>query len=139
MTFRIRPSVSGPTGTEIGAPRSTAFMPRTRPSAGFIEMQRTRFSPRCWATSVIRSIGTVESPSGSVMWTAFRMDGRCPPGNSTSTVAPMTWTTLPSTAMFFLCWPAGRGTSAAAASSRAAAPETISMSSLVIFAWRARL
>src|ERR1039458_576991 len=44
MTFRMRPSVSGPTGIEIGAPRSTAFMPRTRPSAGFIEMHRTRFS-----------------------------------------------------------------------------------------------
>ena len=56
-TFKIRPSVSSPTGIVIVPPVSTAFMPRTMPSVGFIEMQRTRFSPRCCATSAITSIG----------------------------------------------------------------------------------
>ena len=47
MTFRMRPSVSLPTGTEMGAPRSTAVMPRTMPSVGFIETQRATDSPSC--------------------------------------------------------------------------------------------
>ncbi len=72
MTFRIRPSVSRPTGTEIGAPRSTAFMPRTMPSVGFIETQRTTLSPSCCATSAMTSIGSppVCLPSSST-WTAL--------------------------------------------------------------------
>ena len=41
----MRPSVSRPTGTVIGAPVSMAFMPRTMPSVGFMAMQRTWFSP----------------------------------------------------------------------------------------------
>jgi hypothetical protein len=51
MTFRMRPSVSGPTGMVIGAPVSTAFLPRTRPSVVSMAMVRTVFSPRCCATS----------------------------------------------------------------------------------------
>ncbi len=47
MTFRMRPRVSLPTGTEIDAPVSTAFMPRTMPSVGFIETHRTTLSPSC--------------------------------------------------------------------------------------------
>src|SRR5262249_42906906 len=82
------------TGTEIGAPRSIAFMPRTRPSAGFIEMHRTRFSPRCCATSVMRSIFSVERPSSSTMLTAFRIDASFPAGNSTTTTGTMIWTTV---------------------------------------------
>ena len=40
----------------IGAPRSTAFMPRCRPSVGFIATARTRLSPRCCSTSATTSI-----------------------------------------------------------------------------------
>ena len=36
ITFSTRPSVSVPTGTVIGPPVSIAFMPRTRPSVGFM-------------------------------------------------------------------------------------------------------
>jgi hypothetical protein len=51
MTFMMRPSVPGPTGTRIGAPVSVTAWPRTRPSVVSMAMQRTVFSPRCWATS----------------------------------------------------------------------------------------
>ena len=71
MTFRIRPSVSRPTGTEIGPPRSTAFMPRTMPSVGFIETQRTTLSPSCCATSAMTSIGSPVSFPSSWTWTAL--------------------------------------------------------------------
>ena len=47
MTFKIRPSVSRPTGTEIGPPRSVAFMPRTMPSVRFMQTQRATLSPSC--------------------------------------------------------------------------------------------
>ena len=46
-----RPSVAVPTGIEIGAPVSIAFIPRCMPSVGFIATVRTRFSPRCCSTS----------------------------------------------------------------------------------------
>ena len=55
-TFSTRPSVSGPTGTEIGAPVSITFIPRVMPSVGFIATARTRFSPRCCSTSATTSI-----------------------------------------------------------------------------------
>src|SRR5215216_3397567 len=35
-TLSTRPSVSGPTGTEIGSPRSTSFIPRCMPSVAFL-------------------------------------------------------------------------------------------------------
>ena len=44
------------TGMEIGAPVSTAFMPRCMPSVGFIATVLTRFSPRCCSTSTMTSI-----------------------------------------------------------------------------------
>src|SRR5882672_8822372 len=50
-TFSTRPSVSGPTGTEIGPPVSITSMPRVMPSVGFIATARTRFSPRCCSPS----------------------------------------------------------------------------------------
>ena len=56
MTFMMRPSVPSPTGTGIGAPVSVTGWPRTRPSVVSIEMQRTEFSPRCWATSSTRRL-----------------------------------------------------------------------------------
>ena len=66
MTFRMRPRVSLPTGTEIGPPMSVAFMPRTMPSVGFIETHRTTLSPSCCATSAMTSMGPPLSlPSSS--------------------------------------------------------------------------
>ncbi len=56
MTFRMRPSVASPTGTEIGAPVSITAWPRTRPSVASMAMVRTVFSPRCWATSSTRRL-----------------------------------------------------------------------------------
>jgi hypothetical protein len=60
----------------IGLPVSIAFMPRTMPSVGFIETQRTRFSPRCCATSAITSIGTPVSFPSSFTITALWISGR---------------------------------------------------------------
>ncbi len=54
-TFITRPSVAGPTGIVIGWPRSTAVIPRCRPSVGFIATVRTRLSPRCCSTSTTMS------------------------------------------------------------------------------------
>src|SRR2546427_445531 len=50
-TLSRRPSVSRPTGIEMGAPVSTTSIPRTSPSVLDMATARTRFSPRCWATS----------------------------------------------------------------------------------------
>ena len=50
-TLKSRPSVSGPTGTVIGAPVSTTSAPRRRPSVEFIARQRTQLLPRCALTS----------------------------------------------------------------------------------------
>ena len=41
MTFMMRPSVSSPTGTVIGAPVSVTSWPRTRPSVASMAMVRT--------------------------------------------------------------------------------------------------
>jgi hypothetical protein len=56
MTLMMRPSVPRPTGTEIGAPVSLTFWPRTRPSVASIAMVRTVLSPRCCATSSTRRL-----------------------------------------------------------------------------------
>ena len=88
MTFMMRPSVSGPTGTEIGPPVSVTSWPRTSPSVPSIAMVRTVFSPRCWATSRTRRLPWF------VVSSAFRISGR-KSGNVTSTTAPMTWLTVP--------------------------------------------
>ena len=58
MTFMMRPSVAGPTGTVIGAPVSITAWPRIRPSVVSMAMARTVFSPRCWATSSTRRNGS---------------------------------------------------------------------------------
>ncbi|SIT57496.1 hypothetical protein BQ8794_40095 [Mesorhizobium prunaredense] len=58
-------------------------------------MQRTVFSPRCWATSSTRRLPTLTVSS------AFRIAGRCSP-NCTSTTAPMTWRTLPARPVFLM-------------------------------------
>ena len=49
--LKMRPSVTSPTGTEIGAPVSTTSRPRERPSVVSIATARTRSSPRCCWTS----------------------------------------------------------------------------------------
>ena len=43
----MRPSVTLPTGTVIGPPVSTTFMPRASPSVVSMATARTRSSPRC--------------------------------------------------------------------------------------------
>src|SRR5438552_2014072 len=46
ITFQRRPSVSSPTGTVIGPPRSTTSTPRDRPSVESIATARMRSSPQ---------------------------------------------------------------------------------------------
>src|SRR4029077_5062097 len=82
-TLMMRPSVSSPTGTEMGSPVSVTSWPRTSPSVVSIETVRTVDSPRCCATSSTRRL-----PPFCVS-SAFRMAGRCP-SNCTSATAPMT-------------------------------------------------
>src|ERR1700723_356720 len=103
MTFMIRPSVAGPTGTMMPAPVSTTGCPRTRPSVVAMAMVRTRFSPRCWATSSTRRNGAPVRWSVLVVSRALRIAGRWP-SNSTSTTAPMIWTMRP------VATPCGRAT-----------------------------
>src|SRR5918996_3712463 len=88
ITFRMRPSVSRPTGTSIGSPVSSTSWPRVRPSVPSMAIVRTVDSPRCCATS-----STSRLPWLSV-WSAFRIAGRWP-SNWTSTTAPMTCVTWP--------------------------------------------
>src|SRR5580693_7643439 len=88
ITLMMRPSVSGPTGTEIGAPVSMTSWPRTRPSLTSIAMVRTVDSPRCWATSSTRRLPWF------LVSSALRIAGSSP-SNCTSTTAPMTWVMRP--------------------------------------------
>ena len=132
ITLIMRPSVFSPTGTEMAAPVSTTACPRTRPSVESMAMVRTVRSPKCWATSRTRRL-----PSLSVS-SAFRISGKTP-SNWTSTTAPITCAILPFPAVFCsaifsssICLPHDPGYSASA-------PEIISISSLVICAWRDRL
>ncbi|MNT34989.1 hypothetical protein D3C72_1709980 [compost metagenome] len=46
-TLNTRPLISSPIGILIGAPVSTTFIPRTKPSVASIEIVRTRSSPKC--------------------------------------------------------------------------------------------
>ena len=105
VTFIMRPRVPGPTGILIGAPVSWTSLPRTRPSvpkrflsalvgSGLslildhrsktfwvgshipsMAMQRTTFSPKCWATSKTNLF-----PFLSVL-RALRIGGNCSPSN----------------------------------------------------------
>src|SRR4051794_11145481 len=87
-TLMMRPSVSSPTGTEIGCPVSVTSWPRTRPSLMSIAMVRTVDSPRCCATSSTRRLPPF------VVSSAFKIAGSSP-SNCTSTTAPMTWVIFP--------------------------------------------
>src|SRR4051812_11113713 len=95
MTFRMRPSVAGPTGMVIGPPVSTTSLPRTMPSVLSMAMQRTVRSPSSCATSSTR----VASPLRA--FSAFWMKGSSP-SNWTSTTAPSTCVTCPT--LFFAMW-----------------------------------
>ncbi len=179
MTFMIRPSVLGPTGTRICEPVALTVCPRVKPSVESIAIVRTTFSPRCWATSSTRRLPPLSVSS------ADRIGGSSP-SNATSTTAPMTWLTRPvrllvglavgveSAVAAFLarglgfvsaavamcsffpsCSPAKAGVQSKTKSGakappgprpapgsrnyRASAPEIISISSVVITAWRCRL
>ena len=84
-TLKILPSVCSPTGTMIGPPVATASMPRTRPSVGPRAMHLTVSSPRCWATSTVRT-----PPSFVVISMASLISGSPPWGNLISRTALMT-------------------------------------------------
>src|SRR6266446_5253323 len=94
MTLNIRPSVSTPTGTEIGAPVACTGSPRRMPSVASIAMQRTTLSPMSEETS-----RTILRPS-TVTSKASNSSGWAPGSNSTSTTAPMTWLIQPSRGVF---------------------------------------
>jgi len=95
-TLNIRPNVSSPTGTQIGAPVATASMPRTRPSVGPMAIQRTVSSPKCCATST-----TSLSPSCRLMWIASLISGRFPSWKRISSTAPTIWVITPRLVLLF--------------------------------------
>ena len=66
MTFQMRPSVTSPTGTEIGCPVSWTSSPRARPSVESIATARRRSSPRCCCTSAIRVPGLLLAERGDL-------------------------------------------------------------------------
>ena len=90
----MRPSVPGPTGTEIGAPVLSASIPRTSPSVESIAMQRTVFSPMCCCTSSTR-LPALSLIEGLVTRSAEKIGGSVPAPNSTSTTLPRTWLICP--------------------------------------------
>src|SRR5580700_3323888 len=93
-TLKTWPSTALPTGTEMPRPRLRTGAPRTRPSVCCMQMQRTRPSPICWATSAVT---WWEDPSSSMVnSTAWLISGRACGGNSTSMTGPAMATTRPS-------------------------------------------
>ena len=97
VTLRMRPRVALPTGTWMGAPVFFTGVPRARPSVESMEMQRTMFSPRCCATSMVR-LSAWALMVGLVTLRAVYTSGSPPGGNSTSTTGPRTWVILPTVA-----------------------------------------
>src|ERR1700722_5626902 len=93
-TLNTWPRTASPTGTARPRPRLRTVVPRRRPSVGLRQMQRTRPSPICWATSEVTVI-LVPSSSRSIS-TAMLISGRPWGGNSTSTTGPAMATTRPS-------------------------------------------
>src|SRR5271165_714361 len=102
MTLRMRPRVPGPTGTLIGPPVSTTSCPRTMPSVLSMAMQRTVRSPSSCATS------STSVRLSILQVSAFWMNGSSP-GNCTSTTAPNTCVTRPTTLLAMLCGPSRCG------------------------------
>ena len=60
--------------TMMGAPVSFTGWPLTKPSVASMEIVRTVFSPRCWATSRT----TLAEPAGTVTSRAFKIGGKGP-------------------------------------------------------------
>src|SRR5256885_3752702 len=98
ITLNIRPRVSTPTGTEMGAPVATTLSPRRKPSVASVAMQRTTLSPIAPSTS-----STTLLPAAVFTSSDPNSSGCSPAGNSTSTTAPITWGTLPSFVLLFVC------------------------------------
>ena len=96
ITLNMRPSVSTPTGTEIGEPVAWTGSPRRIPSVESIAMQRTTLSPMSEATS-----STTLRPSAVLTSSASNSSGWAPASNSTSTTAPITWLIRPCRSVFF--------------------------------------
>src|SRR3954468_577008 len=94
-TSITRPSVAGPTGTEIGAPVLFTRMPRRRPSVEPSAMVRTTPSPSCCSTSKVRPFSAKELPSSTSVSASYTR-GIASRGNWMSMTAPMDWTILPS-------------------------------------------
>src|SRR5580700_11196325 len=93
-TLKTWPSTALPTGTVMPRPRLRTGAPRTRPSVCCMQMQRTRPSPICWATSAVT--WWAEPSSSMVNSTAWLISGRACGGNSTSMTGPAMATTRPS-------------------------------------------
>src|ERR1700691_5214831 len=77
--------------------RTTA--PRTRPSVGFMQTQRTRPSPICWAPSPVTVIVSPAMTMSTAM--AWLISGSECGGNSTSTTGPAIATTRPVSRVVF--------------------------------------
>jgi hypothetical protein len=93
ITFQTRPSVSSPTGTEIGWPVSTISVPRESPSVVSIATARTRSSPRCCCTSAINSVAPSSRPL-SAMLSAVLISGSLS-GKTASRTTPLISTIVP--------------------------------------------
>src|SRR5262245_31625720 len=89
--LKMRPFVTSPTGTEIGAPVSTTTIPRRQPSVDDIATQRATSLPRCWLTLSKTAIPRCLSASVSAV---FRRGG-LPGSKRTSTTGPKIWATEP--------------------------------------------
>jgi len=74
----MRPNVTRPTGTVIGAPVSITSVPRASPSVVSMATARTRSSPRCCWTSHTRysSLAAATSMSSSARITSGRGTSR---------------------------------------------------------------
>ena len=122
----MRPSSPAPTGTEIGAPVSVTSWPRTRPSLVSMATVRT--------VDFAEMLGDFEHQAVALVRGLQRVeDRRQMVVECTSTTAPMTWVMCPTVLAIMV----PRVLTSVAYS--ASAPEMISISSLVIIAWRVRL
>ena len=92
-TLNTWPRTASPTGTWRPWPRLRTSAPRVSPSVAFRQMQRTRPSPICWATSAVMVSGTPSSTTSTS--TAPLISGRAWGGNSTSMTGPAMATTRP--------------------------------------------
>src|SRR3989338_1474287 len=83
--LNILPRVALPTGTLMGAPVSSAFIPLISPSVEASAMHLTVSLPTCCATSRVRSIPFLVSLIFMALW----MDGSLLEGNLISTTGPI--------------------------------------------------